>query len=96
MSEEKEIYDKEEIYDEQISPLMKEIIEICKENKIDFFANCILREDTDGNGPYQCTTAILQARNEYNNTLHDLNNVVKNGYVVQKPFCMAMTITSSK
>ena len=31
--------DKEKIYDEQISPLMSQIIEICKEHKIPLFAN---------------------------------------------------------
>ena len=45
---------KEEIYDEQINPLMAQIIEICKDNKIAFLANFRLEEDL------VCTSAVLE------------------------------------
>lgn len=47
---------KEEIYDQQIHPLMDQIIGICKEHKI---ANlCSFSLSTDGDG-LSCTTAML-------------------------------------
>lgn len=39
---------KEVVYDEQISPLMKQIIQICQDNDINFFADfCIGENQTD-------------------------------------------------
>jgi len=40
------MYDKEQIYDEKISPLMTQIIQICKENDIKMVADFYLREPT--------------------------------------------------
>lgn len=39
MEDEREYHRKEKIYDEQISPLMTQIIKICKENDIGMFAS---------------------------------------------------------
>jgi hypothetical protein len=44
---------KEEIYDEQIFPLMRQIIDICKKNKIALISSFHLDEDLS------CTTALL-------------------------------------
>jgi hypothetical protein len=47
---------KEEVYDEQISPLMQEVIAICKENGIGlFFTACI---PTDEDPHLMCSTCI--------------------------------------
>ncbi len=46
---------KENVYDEQINPLMKRIIAICKERRIAFIADFSL--DDDG---LHCTSAILE------------------------------------
>ncbi|QDT07975.1 hypothetical protein K227x_64050 [Rubripirellula lacrimiformis] len=46
---------KEEVYDEQISPLMCQIIEICKEHKIANLLTFSLDRDAD----LACTTAML-------------------------------------
>lgn len=44
---------KEEIYDNQINPLMAQIIEICKEHKIAMLADFTLDEDL------RCTSCLL-------------------------------------
>lgn len=51
---------KEAIYDEQIAPLMTEIIRICKENDLPAFAFFELTdgEENEDEGPLFCTTAI--------------------------------------
>ncbi len=48
---------KEQIYDEKISPLMKHIIEICKENHISMVANFQLGNDPE-KGELQVTTCL--------------------------------------
>jgi len=49
---------KEQIYDQQISPLMAQVIEICKEHKIAFVATYSLsRPDDEG---LLCTSALLE------------------------------------
>jgi hypothetical protein len=49
---------KEQIYDEQISPLMSQIIEVCRENKIAFLASFSIPTDEDDG--LRCTSAILE------------------------------------
>ena len=49
--------DKEQIYDEQISPLMTKIIEICKEHKIDMLATFAI--PTEGDEDLRCSSAVL-------------------------------------
>jgi len=82
------MYDKETIYDEKVSPLMKEIIEICKENNIEMVFSCFLREEDD----MYCNTYIPSTETK-NTKLIDIYNVLYNGYVVEKPFAMSMIIT---
>lgn len=48
---------KEQIYDEQIAPLMAQIIEICKAHHIAMVASYAIPNDED---PYwRCTTALV-------------------------------------
>ena len=86
------MYDKEQIYDEKISPLMTQIIQICKENDIKMVADFYLREPTEEATEFHCTTALTVDCNS--ERLKDLVKVIYNGYVVQKPYFAAMTITS--
>ena len=66
-SEEK--YDKEQIHDEQINPLMNQIIKICKENDIQMLCSFMLKEDghiacTSYNSSQQYTNInLINARN---------------------------------
>lgn len=87
------MYDKEQIYDDKISPLMTEIIKICKENDIKMVADFYLREPTEEETEFHCTTA-LNANENTSERLKDLARVIYDGYVVQKPYFSAMTITS--
>jgi hypothetical protein len=48
---------KEQIYDEQINPLMAEIIRICHQNKIACLATSSIPNDEDDD--LVCTTALL-------------------------------------
>jgi hypothetical protein len=55
--------DKESIYDNEVSSLMSEIIDICQRNDIPMVASFQLsngeREEDDGN-PLMCTTVLLE------------------------------------
>lgn len=52
-----ENFDLENIYDEMISPLMSQIVEICKENKMPMVASFAFRK-TDEDGLGTCTTVL--------------------------------------
>jgi hypothetical protein len=53
---------KEDIYDEQISPLVKKILTVCKEHQIPMVMTfCIPRDDDDPNNPLQSTSAYVDA-----------------------------------
>lgn len=58
----KEIYDKEEIYDAQIAPLMDGIIKLCDEHRIPMVATFAYRREASDDGDeegivHYCTTA---------------------------------------
>jgi hypothetical protein len=52
-----ERFDKEQVYDEQISPLIKQIIEICEKNHIPYAGTFGLRDEGD-NGFLMCSTVV--------------------------------------
>jgi len=94
---------KEKIYDEQISPMMTKIIEICKEHNIPTFCTFGLDEDTeadltdkDGNLPtLWCSTSLpISEKEKDNKEIGKLYNVKYNGYDVV-PNYFTMTITKS-
>jgi hypothetical protein len=49
---------KEALYDEQISPLMRQIIALCKEHKINMVADFSLGYDPEADETLFCTTAL--------------------------------------
>lgn len=53
----REEFDLEDVYDSKISPLMTQIIEICRENNMPMFASFLFR-DTEKDGKGFCTTNI--------------------------------------
>jgi hypothetical protein len=53
-----ELYNHEDIYDNEISPLMQKIIAICKEHKIPVIASFAYENDEE-NGVGSCTTNIF-------------------------------------
>ena len=84
--------DYESIYDEKIAPLMTQMIDICKENGISMFADFKLKDETDEEESYYCTTCLPGDNQPQRHK--NLYNVAMNGYVVEKPFFMAATIRS--
>lgn len=87
------MYNKEQIYDEQIYPLMDQIVKIVKENDIQMIFSCYLR--TDKEGDLRCTT-YLKSSEENCQSLDDAAKVIQLGYVAEKPYFSAITITSRK
>lgn len=93
-------FDKEHIYDEQIAPLMKQIIEICKREELPMNAQFYLKQqhpDADEeNGPMYCTTTIIPARDkifgEHHKHLSSVAEVMRYG-PGGKPFVMSAMIT---
>lgn len=85
------MYNKEQIYDEQIYPLMDQIIKIVKDNDIQMIFSCYLKAEEEGN--LHCTT-YLKSTEENSNFLDAAAKVIQLGYVVSKPYFSAMTITS--
>lgn len=54
---EKPLYDLENVYDEQIAPLMTKIIAICKEHRLPMLASFQYQRDAD-EGEGFCTTTL--------------------------------------
>lgn len=91
-------YDKESVYDERIAPLMQEIIQVCKDEKLPMVAQFYLQEsDKYGDGPMYCTTTVVPARDEMLPEAYDhlcaINDLMRHG-PSGKPFVMAATITT--
>lgn len=57
MNDEQETYDLEAVYDEQISPLMDQIIAICREHNLPMIASFAYSNDEE-RGSGVCTTAL--------------------------------------
>jgi len=84
--------DKEKVYDDKISPLMSQIIKICKEEKLNMVASFQLRSEyeTDNEENFLCTT-LLPMNEEHNP--YQYRDFGKSIY--SKPTVFAMTITSA-
>ncbi|ORM72409.1 hypothetical protein HA48_14740 [Pantoea wallisii] len=61
-----ELYNLESVYDEQISPLMKQIIDICKEHKMPMVCSFAFENDAEL-GIGACTTLL----NDFDGRIHD-------------------------
>ena len=91
------MYDKEKIYDEQISHLMGEIIEICKREKIPMAAQFYLKEQDESGEPMYCKSAIIPAKKDMNAEAHEQMECIYKAMEYGgkgKPFIMAATITT--
>ena len=60
---------KEQVYDEQIAPLMTQIIEICEKNNIGMLADFEIPNDED---PDLCCTSWLPGENDQVSHRHSL------------------------
>jgi hypothetical protein len=96
------MYDKEKVYDDEIAPLMKQIIEICKREQLPMVMQFFLQEerkDAEYEGqPMYCTTNIIPAKKEMNEEAYEqliyVAEAMKYG-PNGKPFVMAATIRTS-
>lgn len=88
----------ETIYDEEVAPLMKQIIKVCKENDIPLIASFQLTEgpyyeDDEDSGPLSCTTSLLP---EWSAKKFKLaHKVLRDGWEAFSPL-QAYTITTRK
>ncbi|ECR4900789.1 hypothetical protein KCI04_002478 [Salmonella enterica] len=81
-----EIYDLENVYDKQISPLMQQIISICKENKMPMLCSFAF-ENNENRGPGTCDTILNGFENR---TIQEFNQALKT--IRNQPELMAFTV----
>jgi hypothetical protein len=83
----KDLFDVEKIYDEEISPLMGRIIKICNDNQIPMMAQfCISNEDEEA-GELMVTTSLPFDGRTPDDMLDLMRKLIK-----PKPFIAAFTI----
>lgn len=86
-----ELFTEEKAYDELISPLMTQIIAICKENKISVLASFLYENDED-KGEGKATTYLnFREHNRFSDSLHGAFVKCRSG----GHSAMAITISSS-
>lgn len=93
------MFDKEEIYDNEIALLMKQIIAVCKRENLPMAAQFYLKEEHEETGePMFCSTVILPAKSEMNEEAYEQIKCVSESMKYGpngKPFVMAATIRTS-
>lgn len=87
MSNNIEEFDLESVYDQQISPLMQQIINICKEHKMPVIAS-FAYANTEENGVACCTTSLTFEGRLINPYL-EATKIIRN-----EPQCFGITILS--
>lgn len=91
-----EAFDKEDIYDTKIAPLMTQIIEVCKEHKIPMLATfnyACTDEHSDGGNDRFCTTCIDGINGYQPPEIIEALHIVRHG-AVSRPKMAAFTITT--
>lgn len=93
MTPERTPFDHEAVYDEQIAPLMTQIIAICKEHKIPMFASFLYSrlDDDEGTNNF-CTTLVNE--DPHSKELQRCNDIVHNGLPENR--LMAFRITTER
>lgn len=84
-----QIFNLESVYDEQISPLMKQIIEICNQHKMPMICSFAF-ENCEERGVGDCTTVL----NAYEGRVHLPFNKALKQIRGGSDFITAFTITS--
>lgn len=88
----------EPVYDKEIFPLMKQVIDICKRDGIPLIASFWLRDDGP-DGQFFCTSFLVPDKlpASAEQTLRDCLRVVRCGYsVVPKSFVLTVTADGRK
>lgn len=88
-------WDKESVYDVEISPLMSQIIAICKREQIPVVASFQYCNGGD-DGPGTCSTVILSERGAAH-WPHASEKIIRLGRAHQpeRPVCLAETIVTN-
>lgn len=73
-----EVFDKEHVYDSQISPLMTQIIEICKEHSIPMIASFTYAVCQE-RGPGRCTTLLNSFEGRQDQANQKAASILHNG-----------------
>lgn len=85
-----EIYDLESVYDEQISPLMQQIIAICQEHNMPMIASFAFENCEERN--LGCCTTVLNAFD--NRKVKEFDEATR--VIQRRPVVMAMTFMSGR
>jgi hypothetical protein len=85
-----ELFSEEEVYDNQISPLMTQIIAICNEHQIPMLASFVYENDED-DGVGHCTTLLNGFADRKSEEIQEANGILRNN----NNHLMAFTITKS-
>lgn len=86
-------WDHEAIYDEKISPLMAQIIAICKEHDIPMYATVQYAGGDTPEDVKMCTTILTYGiPGEATRELRSCDAIIRRGWIASSPV-MAMTIT---
>ena len=87
-------YDKEAQYDEKIAPLIKQVIQICKDEEIPFVMDFYLKSPDmtpEGHDDLQCIS-FARPKDNTPSHFHDLIDRMYNRG--EKPWAMAVTVRS--
>lgn len=82
---------KEQVYDDQISPLMTQIIAICRENKIAAFMTFDI--PTEEHPDLKCTTALASDGEKCTGYIQHVNAAAQN---YNRPPVFAFTVSQPK
>lgn len=82
--------DNEQIYDEQISPLMTKIIQVCKDNNIPMFATFAYKDEK------LCTTSLPPSQIGADSKITETTIVKLYNTVYKQADVYAFTITTGK
>lgn len=85
---------KEAVYDEQISPLMSQIIALCRNHKINMVADFSLGYDPEADKTLFCTTALPKVDPDDEDGAERMMRAYE--AMRPRPRVFAFTITSSK
>ena len=71
-----EMFDEEAVYDNEIDPLMREVIAICREHKIPMFASFVF-ENHEEKGEGLLYALINNFKGRYSGALEECANVIE-------------------
>jgi hypothetical protein len=62
-------FDLEKVYDEQVAPLMAQVIQICRDNELPFVADFLYKNDEE-DGEQYCTSTFIPAAKTHGKSEH--------------------------